>query len=208
MAYALLEELVQEMGLPPEDFVDDGLLQEKLDAAQVIIEGVTKRSFEAGADETRLIDCTPDTVNGRTLHVPYDLCQITSIVNGDGVTITADEYVTEPRLRSVADGASILPAVRDAWPWWGVTLKASSGKAWSYTSDPEEAITITGRFAFSVTPPDDIKTATLRLADWLYQQRNDLRDRQESGTSTDGVLLPMADLPMDVQARLTRYVRH
>lgn len=208
MAYALLEELLQEMGIDPEEFSDDGLLQDKLDAAQNIIEGVTKRTFEATADEIRLIDCTPDTVQGRTLYVPYDLCQITSIINGDGSPITVDQYVTEPRLRSVADGASVLPAVHDAWPWWGIKLKASSRKAWTYTTDPEEAISITGRFAFSVEPPDAIKTATLRLADWLYQQRNDLRDRQESGTSTDGVLLQMADLPMDVQARLTRYVRH
>ncbi|NJN54077.1 MAG: hypothetical protein HC804_04560 [Anaerolineae bacterium] len=206
MAYATVEDLLHEMGMPAED-ADEDTLQEKLDAAQDIIDRVTARAFEATADETRLIDCTPDMVNGRTLHIPYDLCQITTILNGDGVAVTADEYVTEPRLRTVSGGVSSLPAVRNAYPWYAITLKTSSGKAWTYDTDPEEAISITGRFAYSTTAPAAIKNACIRLADWLYQQRNDLRDRQESGVSEDGILLLMSDLPNDIQARLIPFVR-
>lgn len=206
MGYATVEDLLHEMGIPSED-ADEDLLQSKLDAAQDIIDRVTARTFEASVDETRLIDCTEETVDGRTLYPPYDLCQITSIVNGDGTAVDVDEYVTLPRLRMVSGGSSVLPAVPDARPWYGITLKLSSGQVWTYDTDPEEAISITGRFAYSVTAPQAIKNACLRLADWLYQQRNDMRDRQESATSDDGILLLMADLPTDIQARLIPFVR-
>ena len=206
MAYATVEDLLHEMGMPAED-ADEDKLQEKLDAAQRIIDRVTKRTFEASADETRLIDCSEETVNGRILYIPYDLCQITTVLNGDGVEVTVDEYVTEPRLRTVSGSTSVMPAVHDAHPWYALKLKLSSGKVWEYEDDPEEAISITGRFAYSVTAPPDIKDACIRLADWLYQQRNDLRDRQESIVSEDGTVLLMGDLPRDVQARLIPYVR-
>lgn len=206
MAYVTLEEVMQEMGVL-EDDVDTSLLQSKIDAAQKIIERVTHRTFEAAADETRLIDYSEDTVDGRTLHIPYDICQITEVLNGDGVEVTVNEYVTEPRLRTVSGSSSVMPAVHDAWPWYAVTIKMSSNKAWTYEDDREEAISITGRFAFSVTPPSLIKQATIRLADWLYHQKDDLRDREASEVSEDGIPLLMGDLPNDVRVRLMPYVR-
>ena len=206
MAYATLDEVMQEMGVLDED-IDIGLLQAKIDAAQDIIENATHRSFEAAADETRLIDYSEETVDGRTLHLPYDLCQITEVLNGDGEELTVNEYVTTPRLRTVSGGSSLIPAVRDAWPWYALTIKSSVSKSWTYSDDREEAISITGRWAFSVTPPAAIKAATIRLAHWLYMQKDDLRDREESEVSQDGILLLIGDLPNDVQARLMPFIK-
>jgi hypothetical protein len=206
MAYATLEEVMQEMGVL-EEGINTDLLQAKIDAAQDIVENVTHRCFEADADETRLIDYSEETVDGRTLHLPYDICQIAEVLNGDGEEVTVNEYVTTPRLRTVSSGSSVMPAVRDAWPWYALTIKSSVSKAWTYEDDREEAISITGRWAFSVTPPAAIKAATIRLAHWLYMQKDDLRDREESEVSQDGILLLMGDLPNDVQARLLPFVR-
>lgn len=209
MAYVTIEEVMQEMDILSED-VDEVLLQRKIDSAQNIIENVTNRRFEASADETRLIDCIEgETVDGRTLFIPYDICEITTILNGDedNTEVTVDEYVTEPRLRTVSGGSSVMPAVHDAWPWYAVRLKFSANKSWDYTDDQEEAISITGRWAFSITPPAAIKDATIRLSDWLYHQKDNLDDREENTTGTDGILLMMSDLPSDVQSRLMRYVR-
>lgn len=207
MAYATLEELKREMGLLEED-ADDELLQSKLTQAQDIIEHVTNRRFEASADETRLIDYSPETVNGRMLHLPHDLCQITSVVNGNGQTVAVTEYVTVPRLRSVSGSQSIMPAVPSAWPWYAIEIKLNASKIWTFSSSPEEAISITGRWAFSVTAPQTIKSVCLRLADWLYHLKdNPASEIRESETSEEGVMLLMADLPMDVQRRLLRFVR-
>lgn len=206
MAYATLAELKSELDLGDSD-VDEVLMQRKLDEAQRIIDRVTERVFEAAMDEIRLIDYEEGkTVDGRKLILPEDLCQITSVTNGDGVTVTFDEFVTVPRLRSV--GAEVtLPDSPQAWPWWAIQLKANSGKRWTYDTDPEEAISVVGRWAFSVSAPADVKGATIRLADWLYHQKDSLADREESEVGQDGVLLLMGDLPKSVQARLMSYVR-
>ncbi|MBE2198472.1 MAG: phage gp6-like head-tail connector protein [Anaerolinea sp.] len=207
MAYVSLDEFKRELALLhlPLSSDDDGLLQQKLDDAQRTIENVTRRFFEAEADEERLLDYT--LVNGRNLYLPYDLCGITEIVNGDGTVIGVDEYVTMPRFRSISGGACVMPNSPQAWPWYEIVLKQGASVAWTYTDSPEEAIAITGRWAFSVTPPADIVGATLRLASWFYQQKDSLADRKDSMVSRSGSLLLMADLPLDVQRRLLRYVR-
>lgn len=206
MAYATLEELKSELDLTYEN-TDDNLLQRKLDEAQGIIEQVCHRRFEAGEDETRLIDWSEETVDGRTLYLPEDLCQITEVVNGDGETVPFTAFVTEPRLRTVGGGVIALPDSPKSWPWYALTLKASSTLAWTYDTDPEEAISVTGRWAFSVTAPAIIKGVTLALTDWLYHRKDNPQNWEESDVSPEGVLLLMSDLPADIQRRLMPFVR-
>jgi hypothetical protein len=206
MAYITVAELQRELGVL-DDPVDELAMEGVIADAQDIIERTTHRRFEVTADETRTVDYNEETVNGRTLTLPWDLCQITSITNGDGTSITPSQYVTTPRLRSVSGSTVSLPAVPDAWPWYEIVLLHSSNVAWEYEIDREAAISITGRWGFSVTPPASVKRACARLAAWLYLQRDDLRDRAETAVSQEGVLMLMSDLPQDVQRRLMPFVR-
>lgn len=207
MAYATVEEVLREMDAMDVG-VDEELLAEKIDEAQRVIEGITDRVFEAAADTTRYVDYERRGVDGRTLFLPWDICQIASITNGDGTAVTVNDYVTVPRLRDVSGGRSHVPNNPQGWPFYAIELKQGADVTWTYQTTPEEAIAIEGRWAFSVTPPADIKRACIRLAHWLYLQKDDLRDRPAPQTSQEGILLLMNELPGDVQSRLLRYVRH
>lgn len=207
MAYAALADIERELDLLDTD-VDETTLQDKLDQAEDIIENVTRRVFEADEDETRTINCDDEHVNGRSLYLPWDLCQISSITNGDGTAVDLSYLTTRPFLKSLSGGVLSVPANHpDGWPWYELRLKASSDVTWTYDTDREDAISITGRWAFSVTAPPLIKAATIRLAAWLYTQKDDLRDRPETETTPDGLLLLMSDLPEDVQMRLRKFVK-
>lgn len=178
---------------------DDGLLVNVIMQAQSIIETVCKRRFEASSDTTRYFDAEVDVVEGqgyggrRVLKLDDDLYSVTSITNGDGTTVTAGQYVFNPR---------------NFRPYYEIELKASSTIAWTYSTTPENAIAVTGRWAYSLTPPDDIKWATVRLAAWLYRQRDTSSgDIDRPMLSNSGIVLMPSSLPSDVSKLLERYYR-
>lgn len=170
---------------------DDTLLTDCILRAQTMIDSFTQRRFEAAADSSRTFDAVYD-VRGRELWLDTDLCAITSITNGDSTSVTAGQIVSEPR---------------NSTPYHALTLKGSSGLAWTYETDPEDAITVTGRWAYSVTPPADIEQACVRLAAWLYRQKDSSADLDRPMMSADGTTLMPADLPADVQKTLRPYRR-
>lgn len=167
---------------------DDSLLTNLISDAQGIIEGITKRKFE-GSASNRYFDAITD-IDERTLLLDEDLCSISSITNGDGVVLTSGEYVTEDR---------------NDTPFWGITLKSSSNKSWTYETDPENAITVSGVWAYSSTPPSDIHIATLRLVSWLYKQRETTVDLERATVTPEGQTLMPARLPYDIYSTLMRY---
>lgn len=180
--YITVARLKQELDLDSQ--AEDSLLARKIREAQVMIEQATRRVFKATADTTVRFDAAWD-VEGRTLWFPHlDLCAITTVTNGDGTVITADKYVTEPRGET---------------PFYGITLRTSSGLAWTYTADPEDAIAVTGRWAFSLTPPDDILQATVRLSAWLYRQRDSSSDFDRVSVGVNGVTMLPASIPQDIR---------
>lgn len=169
---------------------DDMLIFSLLQRSQSIIDRELHTTFEAMADDVRYFDAVAD-VEGRSLYLGCDLCAITSIVNGDGVPVLSSEYVTEPRNQP---------------PFYEVKLLASSGKRWTFDADPENAIAITGRWAYSQQADDNIKQATVRLANYLYKQK-------DSGVF-DVVMLPGSGemivpqgIPVDVELILRTYRR-
>lgn len=201
MAYATVNDLLIELRIDGTD--EDDLLLRKIAEAQRIIEQVCNRQFEASTDETRFVDYSSRTIRGRALLLPWDVCRITEIRNGDGEVIPVEAYVTTPRLRTVQGGETHMVDVPSWWPWYAITLKQSSRLSWTYDEDPEEAISITGRFAFSETAPPNVKSATIRLAYWLYQQRDVATDLPIVGISRNiGTVLTPPTLPRDVEERL------
>ena len=196
MAYATLDELKARLRIPLQNADQDPWLTTLLDAAAVTIEQLAGgRPFAAGANETRLIDCSAEYIpGGRILRVPDGMPAISAIVNGDGAAITASDFVTLPRLASIVDGVVIAPTstILTARPFYEIHLKVGSNKVWTYTDDWEGAISVTGKFGYSSTPPSPIQVAALDLATHFYKVPENIG---KTIVSPDGMLLTPGAIP-------------
>jgi hypothetical protein len=173
------------------------------DRAQHIIDEYTNRVFEAAADTTRYYTPIVDRayyglgyqgslIDSYTLDLRWDLCQLTSIVNGDGSSIPTNQVTLEP--------LNITPANF-------IHIKTSSGYYWTYTGSPEGSVRITGRFAYSITAPANIVQAALRIGAYLYRQRDMSPDNDRTIVSADGVVMSAPRIPSDVVDLLRSYKR-
>ncbi len=190
MAIATNTELKEYGHIPPSDTVDDTLLTKFCNQSQKWFETKTHRIFDASADTTRYFTASLGEHGGHIsdddpldLILDWDLCAITSITNGDGIVVTSGQYTVKPR---------------NMTPWYAIHLLPSSNVAWTYTSDPENAIAIAGKWGWSQTPPDDVKFGVIRLAWYLYKQRDSGQNiDQITFTPTGAVMLPPT-FPKDV----------
>lgn len=193
MAYATVAQLRAYLGLDLNS--DDPLLESLLGRGQAAIEHYTHRLFEAASDTTKLFDAQLDTSDHYMVldWTPYglDLCQITTVTNGDGTTVAASAYVTNPRNET---------------PWYGLRFKLNSGLYWTFDADPENAISIVGRWAYSVTAPSDIVQATVRMAAYLYRQK-DTGTFDVTAIPGSGVIEVPQGMPRDVAKMLEPYRR-
>lgn len=189
MAYATTAELKTYLGIS--EATDDTLLGVLLAAAQVAIDAYCRQTFEAAADTTRYFDAVRD-VDGRKLLLDAPLAAITTITNGDSVAVTTGQYVTEPR---------------NAAPYYALALKSNVAVAWTHTGTPENAISILGRWAYSVSAPADIKQTTIRLAAYLYRQKDNSGDLDRGIAIGGNAMLLPAQLPKDIQQLLRPYRR-
>jgi hypothetical protein len=160
---------------------DDALLTSLIERAQASIDRYTHRTFEAASDTTKRFDAEYDTSESYTRldWTPYglDLCQITSVVNGDGTTISASSYVTEPRNET---------------PYFALKLKVSSGLYFMYDNldDHENAIQITGRWAYSITAPAEIVSVCIEMVALMYKRRDSNSDINRPVIAGNATILP------------------
>ena len=189
MAYVSVDQLKRHIGISSTS--DDVILAELIDEAQALIDAETGRTFEASADTTRYMDAVRD-VQGALLWLDGDLCQITTVTNGDSVVVASNEYVTEPRR---------------ATPYYAIRLLDSSGKSWDYATDEENAIAVTGRWAFSLMPPADVRQACRDLAHIAYKQRDNLADTTRPLLSGDGNVIMPDQWPKSFHAVIKKYRR-
>lgn len=191
MAYASLSEIKEYLGISASS--DDSLLTDMLTRAQAIIEAGTGRLFEASSHTQRFFDALAD-VEGLTLFLDHDLAALNTITNGDAgaTTITSAQYVTEPRNET---------------PFYAIRLLESAGVSWAYAADPENAITISGKWAYAESAPADIVQATIRLAAFLYRQKESNADVDRPLQLADGSVVLPSGLPRDVLAIIRRYRR-
>lgn len=189
MAYIDATRLKLYLGIT--ETTDDTLLGYMITAAQAAIDSYCRQTFEASGDTTRYFDGV-ENVRGRTLYLDAPLCAITTVTNGDGNTISSSYYVKEPR---------------NTTPWYALTLKSDAGLAWTYTSTPENAISIAGRWAYSTSAPNDIVQVCTRLAGYLYRQRTNASDLDRAIAIGNNAMLLPADLPRDIQKLLAPYRR-
>lgn len=207
MAYATLDELRDRLRIPPNDATKDEWLQVLLDAATTAVEQLAGgRRFAVDEDETRLIDFSPENVMGHILRLPGDMHAIYQVVNGDGVVVSPSEFVTLPRLASVVGGVVIAPTstISTARPFYEIHLKSGSGKRWTYVNDWEGAISVTGKWGYSATPPGPIRVATLDLAMHLYKIPDTI---ERPIVSPDGELLTPGAIPDHVVGYVMKFAR-
>ncbi|NJN65461.1 MAG: phage gp6-like head-tail connector protein [Chloroflexaceae bacterium] len=199
MGYVSLDEAKNFLGIGTND--DDELLANLIGVAQNLVEGYCGRVFAASAPTTRRFDCAYPTVSdrGQVLHLDGDLARVTEVVNGNGEVMPDDTYVTLPE-----DG-----------PFFALALRLSSGKVWTFVDDREQALQVTGYWAYGrwdgdagvVVPPDAVVHATKEILGWLYRSY----DRSLSGegsapdTTRGGIPLPpVAVALLEVFRRVSR----
>lgn len=188
MAYTDTATLKRYLGIGVTD--DDTLLGELITRSQAIIDHYTGRTFEASSDSTRYFDAVRD-VDGLTLHLDADLCAVTSVTNGDGTTVTSSQYTTEPR---------------NATPYHQLKMLSNTGLMWTYTTNHENAISVTGKWAYSTTAPADIVAACVRLAAYLYRQK-DSSTFETTAYPDAGIIETPSGMPKDVRQMLAYYRR-
>lgn len=187
MPYATLAQLKAYLlagGQVPPTTDDTNLLTPLLTRAQKIVETITGRTFESRT-ETRLFD-VPRT---RQLEMDDDLLTVTTLTNGDGAVIAASDYNLIPNNHS---------------PKYAIRLKQSSTASWMPGSggDTERVISVAGTWGYASDAPDDIRHATIRLAHWLYKQKDSVSDLDRPALAPSGfVILPMK-IPHDVMSIL------
>ena len=195
MSYITLTTLKIYLGL--NGTTDDTLLELMIDSACKAIDTYTKRTFAVASDTTKYFDVATQTDGDYLFFFSDDLAQAPTAVvtNADaddgGITLASTEYLTIPRNET---------------PYYGLKISATSNNYWQYTNDPENGIKITGRWGYSVTPPDDIQQAALRLSAFYYRQK----DQQLFDVTTieQGVVIRPEGMPPDVVRLIKPYMRH
>jgi hypothetical protein len=148
------------------------------------------RTFEASGDSTRMFNAL-DPI-GRTLYLHDDLATTPSTVSDSTGTLTLNtDYIllsdyTPPR----APYSRIKLLTRD----------------WTYSTYPDNAITVTGKFAYSTTPPNDIKLACIELVTVAYRQRDTVAGVFASMTGENGAVIHPDGTAKRVIDKLEPYV--
>lgn len=185
MAYCSVSDVKSYLGISAND--DDALIATLIGAAQAAIDTHTGNTFEAPTLTTRTYDVYGPHIQGRRLFFDRPLAVLTALSDGAG-SFAATDYVMMPR--------------NDA-PFYGVELKINTGRYWTYNIDWENAISVTGRWAYSVTAPLDIRQAARRLASFYYRQK-DAAIQDVTAIEAGVVIQPIA-IPADVRALLSPY---
>jgi hypothetical protein len=162
--------------------------------ASAYIDNYTGRTFEhSSVGATRYFTVGRET-KGRVLVLDEDLCKIDEIVtdaDGTPTTVGSTEYVTVPRYVK---------------PYAEIHLLSSTTKSWTYETDPENGVYITGKWSFSTDAPTDIAHACLRLAAYLYRQK-DSQVFDVTAIPDAGVITVPQGIPPDVKLLLDPYRR-
>jgi hypothetical protein len=212
MAYTTLAKVKRYLKIPSDVSTDDDLLTDFVTQAQSIIESITNRKFECPNDTTRKFDAVRyqdyadvtqiayhryyDYYDQRVLWFnKYDCCQITTIVNGNSEVVGSDKYVTLP-----------INATEDGSPFFGLRLKLNASTVWTWNNSPDAAISVTGRWAYSITPNSDIVYAATVLAAEMYRKKDNSIDANRTIVTRDGIISKVS-FPEDVMAIINNYRR-
>ena len=192
MAYTTVNEVKTYLGLSGEN--SDGLISNLVNAATAAIDSHTHRTFQAQVNETREYSLY-DVENG-VLWFDDDICEITTVtVDADnesgGTVLASGDYITRPRNKT---------------PYYGIKIISSSDNTWTYSSSPDTAIEVSGKWGWSQTPPPNINHACVRLAGYYYRQK-DAQTFDVTATPELGQITIPQGIPADVRVILKPYVK-
>ncbi len=171
----------------------DALIGLLLTRAQAQVESYCDRTFVAPTTAaTRYYDAVRDTSDDRrTLYLDDDLATIVTVVNGDGETVATTHYTPQPRHET---------------PYYALRLTQNADSLWTYDSQPEDAIQVNGRWGYGTSAPADVQHAVIRLAAYLYAQK-DVSTFDVTLIPGEGVMTVPQGLPRDVKELLEPYRR-
>lgn len=202
MAYFTTAELKAYLGITSSS--DDAELGHIPDRVTAAIDSYCHRHFEPESDHgpaashahyfTALLTVDGgDLLDWRTLNLNHDLAELTSITNGDGTAISSSDVV-------------LLPL--NVKPTNFIRIKSGVNVTWTYTTSPEAAITVAGKWSYSLDIPADVKAAALRWGAHLYRLRTGATSVPADITvSADGSAFASNRIPSDVAQMLKPYVR-
>ena len=193
--YATLAEVKLYRGIPTATTTDDALLTALITRACKQIDNHCHRIFVAPTTaSTHYFDAIRDISDDqRTLYLDADLATIVTITNNNETStgLASTHYTTEPR---------------NVTPYHAIRLTWRADELWTWSDAPEDAITVNGRWGYATTVPDDIKHATIRLANYLYSQK-DAAVFDITALPEQGVITVPQGMPRDVQVILDPYRR-
>lgn len=176
MAYIATADLKTYLGISNSN--DDTILAACVTRAISLFDRRFSAKFEAET-ETRYFDAA--AVDGYVLFLDKPLLSVTTLTNGNGVAIGSSGYWLLPR---------------NTPPYWYIKLKPSSSVLWQFSTDGE--ISVAGTWGYSTTAPADVVQACLRLAAYLYRQK-DSQVFETTAAPELGIMTIPAGIPNDVQ---------
>lgn len=179
---------------------DDSFITRALNGAQEALDGFLRRVVLADTDTTKYFDAGGESVEDRTLHIADmgDLCSIATVTNGDSVVVTSGQYTTYPK--TLTEHSPSFERLR---------LLSSSGLAWTYSTDIENAISIEGKWgmwATIATVPDAFKVSVMELAAHSMESRK-AQVFDTVAIPDAGVITVPTGFPATVRARLAPWRR-
>lgn len=196
MAYCTLNQ-VREYGKFRTSETDaNALLTNIIDRVTAAFERETNRVFEAGSDTSRSIYPWQMDVDGKTLFISDDLCAITSISN-DGSAVDSGDYV----LLTYGDSSVWRTGERIH----AIRLLHDSRLAW--VKSESKPIEITGRWAYSTTPPADVVQACIEWSFAVYKRAEHLTTNGMPNVTVDGKLVMSSQMPQYVRETIEAYRR-
>lgn len=197
MSYITAADLRQYIGAVSTS--DDTQLGFAASRAQQMIDTYCNRTFEATADTTRYYNALDLRYGGdvdafsNELRLDVDLCQLTRVTNGNGEIIPNNFLVQLP--------TNFIPK-------YSIKIMMNTSYVWTYTGTPDMAISVLGRFAYSITAPADIVAACLALGKYIYKARTSTIETDRAVLSSDGIILPGKNIPDAITAQIEPYRRH
>jgi hypothetical protein len=137
---------------------DDAYIGTLVAAASTMIENICKRTFTQTLG-TLYYDPAPPDVYGGKLYFGQAVQSVAHLIDASG-TIDASKY-------------RLLP--RNGTPKYGLELK-NTGWTFSDTVDSIAVIATYGMYADESSVPADLRQAATKLAQWMYQTRDNTGD--------------------------------
>lgn len=196
MSYTTLTHLKSYLSLVTAD--DDDLLADLSMAVDAAIDAYTGTTFEVSDEETKTFTWGEDLggwgdyeSRGRVLYLDEWLADGPSlVVNGDGVTVPSSSYTLRPGRRG---------------PHHSIVLNRYADVVWTFIDHPEDAVSVTGFWGYSKTPPADVAHAATRWTAYLYRQKDSQVFDQTAFTELGPMRIRLG-MPTDVKELLDPYV--